>query len=117
MIQKLFAYFLISCLAFISVAGIPTWEGPWGDQFRASIGSLVPGASYIEALGPIRQNEVHQTKHLSVASPRGAYFADSSQLSNLILWCRGTRQYYRGRRAEGPTTFLHPPTPTVPNHK
>ncbi|TFK43537.1 hypothetical protein BDQ12DRAFT_731546 [Crucibulum laeve] len=53
------------CLSIASVAAIPTWEGLNG---RGSMGSLVPGASYIEALGPVRDNEV-QTKHLTVHVP------------------------------------------------
>lgn len=44
------------------VVAIPTWEGLNG---RSSIGSLVPGAAYIEAMGPARGHD-YQTRHLSV---------------------------------------------------
>ncbi|RDB22858.1 hypothetical protein Hypma_010204 [Hypsizygus marmoreus] len=49
----------------ILVAGVPTWEGLNGGS---SIGSLVPGASYIEALAPVKDNE-RQTHHLALDSP------------------------------------------------
>jgi len=61
--------FLLS-LRFI--AAIPTWEGMNG---RGSIGSLIPGASYINAMGPV----VHKgyEKHLTVRNP--------GQIGNLTL--------------------------------
>jgi len=43
-----FALFVLICSLGL-IAAVPTWEGMNG---RNSIGSLIPGASYIEALGP-----------------------------------------------------------------
>ncbi|PPQ77774.1 hypothetical protein CVT25_011209 [Psilocybe cyanescens] len=43
------------------IAAVPTWEGMNG---RSSMGSLIPGASYIEAKGPVSSGS--STRHLSV---------------------------------------------------
>ncbi|GLB33803.1 hypothetical protein LshimejAT787_0106870 [Lyophyllum shimeji] len=48
----------------ISVAAVPAWEAARG---QTSIGSLVPGASYIEAIGASR--EKYRTTHLSALIP------------------------------------------------
>lgn len=53
-------------LTSVMVLAIPTWENIAGAA--DSIGSLVPGASYIEALGPYREGEVY-TRHLTVPIP------------------------------------------------
>jgi len=44
-------HFVLSILlcSLSLVVAVPTWEGTTG---RGSIGSLVPGASYIHAMGP-----------------------------------------------------------------
>ncbi|OBZ70452.1 hypothetical protein A0H81_09886, partial [Grifola frondosa] len=58
-----------SCIAYISfVAAIPSFEGitSWFD-----IGSLVPGMSYLEALGPKTPNDVHIPFYVSIQAPRG----------------------------------------------
>jgi len=48
------------CLLLVASANaIPMWEGLTG---RSSIGSLVPGASYLEAMGPV--NDGRRTLHL-----------------------------------------------------
>ncbi|KAF9009072.1 hypothetical protein BDQ17DRAFT_1349476 [Cyathus striatus] len=57
--------FFALCLFSLALA-IPTWEGI---NVRGSIGSLVPGTSYIEALGPARGNEKSQLRHLSLPVP------------------------------------------------
>ncbi|KAF8974569.1 hypothetical protein BDZ97DRAFT_35523 [Flammula alnicola] len=46
------------------IAAVPTWEGMNG---RSSITSLIPGASYIQAMGPAAQ--AGMVKHLSVHVP------------------------------------------------
>lgn len=61
-------------LSIVSVAAIPAWESARG---QSSIGSLVPGASYISALGHTRDNE-YSTNHLSVYIP-GQLPSDPSQ--------------------------------------
>lgn len=46
-------YILLTWIAVNAVLGIPTWEG---FHTRDTIGSIVTGAGYIEALGPVRSN-------------------------------------------------------------
>ncbi|KAF9462642.1 hypothetical protein BDZ94DRAFT_1194273 [Collybia nuda] len=62
-VPKLF--FTITLNYILSAIAVPTWEGLNG---RNSIGSLVPGAAYIEAIGPTREHD-YQTRHLSVQIP------------------------------------------------
>ncbi|KAJ8453559.1 hypothetical protein ONZ45_g19670 [Pleurotus djamor] len=57
---------LISYLAFAAtVLSIPTWDN-WSRQ--QTIGSLVPGASFIQALGPSQDKQLYKG-HLSTATP------------------------------------------------
>ncbi|CAA7259756.1 unnamed protein product [Cyclocybe aegerita] len=65
------ALFVLLCSLSI-VASIPTWEGMNG---RSSIGSLIPGASNIRALGPAISQTMPQ--HLTVHVP--------GQLGNLTI--------------------------------
>ncbi|KII95202.1 hypothetical protein PLICRDRAFT_34039 [Plicaturopsis crispa FD-325 SS-3] len=57
---------LLSCIAF-SVA-IPTWEN---FSSRSSIGSLVPGASFIEAMGSARTDQWHSPNYLTIRQSGG----------------------------------------------
>jgi len=64
--QRIFSILLLYCTFYIAlVVTIPTWQGLNG---RYPIGSLVPGVTYIEALGPVRDSGI-QTKYLSVQMP------------------------------------------------
>lgn len=71
------AQLFVLILCFISVLGIPSWDGGFGTQPTTSIGSLVPGAGCLEALGPV-SHEQYRPKYLSVTAPRGeaSYLAD-----------------------------------------
>ncbi|KAH7929441.1 hypothetical protein BV22DRAFT_1080897 [Leucogyrophana mollusca] len=62
---------LIFLLSFVSlVLGIPTWENL---NTRQALGTLVPGASFLEALGPVRRAQhADDPKYLSVNAPRGS---------------------------------------------
>ncbi|KAF4574604.1 hypothetical protein EYR36_005952 [Pleurotus pulmonarius] len=62
-IARLLPYLLL--FAFSTVLGVPTWDG-WNRQ--QSISSLVPGSSFIEALGPARDTQMYKG-HLSTAIP------------------------------------------------
>ncbi|KIJ70570.1 hypothetical protein HYDPIDRAFT_172360 [Hydnomerulius pinastri MD-312] len=59
-------------LSVLNVAvSIPTWENL---NNRDAIGSLVPGAGFLEALGPVRRvnPDSHRPNYLSVNAPRGS---------------------------------------------
>ncbi|KAF4619170.1 hypothetical protein D9613_005084 [Agrocybe pediades] len=58
-----FALFVF-LLSWRLIAAVPTWEGMNG---RGSIGSLIPGASYIEAMGALSA----KTNHLAPLTPPG----------------------------------------------
>ncbi|KDQ64496.1 hypothetical protein JAAARDRAFT_228050 [Jaapia argillacea MUCL 33604] len=59
---------LIATFCYTSlVFGVPTWEG----TSQRSIGSLVPGASPIEALGEMVPGQWPSPKYLSVPNPPG----------------------------------------------
>ncbi|KAG5652428.1 hypothetical protein H0H81_005024 [Sphagnurus paluster] len=55
-----------------SVSAVPSWEAARG---QTNIGSLVPGASYIEAVGPYKEGQYH-TQHLTILK-RGKLFMDN----------------------------------------
>ncbi|PSS05380.1 hypothetical protein PHLCEN_2v3869 [Hermanssonia centrifuga] len=60
---------VLALSAWISaVLAIPAFEGvsTW-----SSIGSLVPGMSYLEALGPTNLNENSSPQYVSIAAPHG----------------------------------------------
>jgi len=51
------------------VVAVPSWGGILGSRPQISIGSLVPGASFIEALGQGISYEHYRPKYLSIQAP------------------------------------------------
>lgn len=65
---------IICILVTISaVVCIPSWDGFIGARPQASIGNLVPGASFIESLGSGISFERYKPKYLIADAPKGAF--------------------------------------------
>ncbi|KLO19957.1 hypothetical protein SCHPADRAFT_924225 [Schizopora paradoxa] len=63
---------IIYVLVLISaVACVPSWDGFIGARPQASIGNLVPGASFIESLGSGISFERYKPKYLVTDAPKG----------------------------------------------
>ncbi|KAL0949981.1 hypothetical protein HGRIS_009995 [Hohenbuehelia grisea] len=57
-------FLVLSSLFVVSILSIPTWDG----YSRDAIGSIVPGATFIEAIGPATREQMYMG-HLSTAKP------------------------------------------------
>ena len=52
---------------------LPQWDGFWGGSPQISIGSLVPGATVIEAIEGGIDLSQYRPKYLSIPAERGEY--------------------------------------------
>lgn len=55
----------------ILVLCVPSWDGGYGTRPQSSIGNIVPGASFIEALGAGVSYEKYTPKYLSINAGKG----------------------------------------------
>ncbi len=60
-------------LTISAVICIPSWDGFIGARPQASIGNLVPGASFIESLGSGVSFERYKPKYLIADAERGVF--------------------------------------------
>ncbi|KAF9055257.1 hypothetical protein BDZ89DRAFT_1031852 [Hymenopellis radicata] len=70
----MFIFLLIVVCIYLPVHGMPAWAGAPG---RTSIGSLVPGATHIEAIIPSRTSGKGTTTHLTIPSIGVHHLPDS----------------------------------------
>lgn len=79
-----FLYDLFLFLSSISVVlAVPSWGGGYDVRPSASIGTLVPGASFLEAIEAGLSYEQYRPKYLSVSAASGASRVEQLELSLL----------------------------------
>ena len=103
----------ISLLAIIQlVVAIPTWEG---HASRSAMGSLVPGATEIVALGPHRNKRSPMNNYLSVGGALGEFDQSFDAYVCTHEACRRTRE--RGDHTELSSSILHQSESIIPIHQ
>ncbi|KAL5507870.1 hypothetical protein ACEPAH_5488 [Sanghuangporus vaninii] len=66
-----FIVFVLSLILELAQA-LPQWDGFWGSSPQISIGSLVPGATVIEAITEGIDSHQYRPKYLSIPAEKGA---------------------------------------------
>ena len=65
--------FVTSLVVIEFAQALPQWDGFWGGSPQISIGSLVPGATVIEAIEGGIDLSQYRPKYLSIPAERGEY--------------------------------------------